>query len=619
MDINNINRDRDTSGLGPIEYDQSKVPQLSRKYSSDIRSKIYGKDVRESIARGVEYAGLVASESKSLANSADSIAKDTQSRFDRQIHGSTNDNEVIDARGSFDILGHRFTFNELNARPFRNVEAYGVQGNTGNDLQDVINSLEEGYHYIFPKGEYSIRGQTDGVADGMRVKNDTTYEFKHGAELKVMTNSSENYNGILIENAQNFEIINSRVIGDRYEHDYTSGGTHERGAGVMIRGNSKGRIINPYSESTTGDGIDIIAGTGSDIYIENPQTKNVRRNGISVESADKLRIVYGDLDYTSGTNPQAGLDIEPFADYCILNDVRIVGLKTHGSGRRGLMVAGLSYLDSYNIVLDDCVFDGIEFGRTFFSGYNFKGRNIEINRPHINGKFGIRSWDSAPHAVINDPVFKLQSDELIYSAINLKRTNAISNAPFGALKVFRARILNSKSEVQYPISLDVNEALPENRSIGATEIEVVENNIGGIPIIFSDVTNINMPDFKVKVANNKVDYSSGTGELAVLVGQHITNDTATQLTRINLYNEINKRMLGTLITVENTGAPIQINAARLYNVSDESYKIYPFNSQKIRCDIYGGKIKLRYGKIPKTEKPAFFVEEIIGPWKEVTT
>ena len=619
MDWNNINRDRDTSCLGPIEYDQSQVPALIRKHADNVRTKTYGQEVREAQARNAEIAGLISSEAEIKANDADLLSKDTQNRFDRQIAGSTNDNEVIDARGDFNILGHRFNFNELNARPFRNVEAYDAQGDTGNDVQDIINNLEEGYHYIFPKGVYSVRGQTDGVADGLRVKSNTTYEFKPGAELKVMTNSSENYNGILIENAQNFELINPRVIGDRNEHDYSSGGTHERGAGVMIRGNSKGRIINPHVENTTGDGIDIITGTGSDIYIENPQTNNVRRNGVSVESADKLRIMYGNLDYTNGTDPQAGIDIEPFANYCILNDIRIVGLKTIGSGRRGLMLAGLSYLDSYNIVIDDCVFDGIEFGRTFFSGYNFKDRNIEINRPHINGKFGIRSWDSAPHAVINDPVFKLQSDELIYSAINLKRTNAISNAPFGALKIFGGRILNSKSEVQYPISLDVNEALPENRSIGATEIEIDENNIGGIPITLSDVANINMPNLKVKVANNKVDYSSGTGELAVLVGQHITNNTATQLTYVNLYNDLNRRMLETTITVECTGAPIQINGARLYSSSDESYKIYPFNSQKIRCDIYGGKIKLRYGKIQKTGNPAFFVEEIVGSWKEVTT
>ncbi len=67
MDWNNINTDRDTSGLGPIEYDQSRVPNLIRKYADDVRTKTYGQEVREAQARNAEYAGLIASEANSKA------------------------------------------------------------------------------------------------------------------------------------------------------------------------------------------------------------------------------------------------------------------------------------------------------------------------------------------------------------------------------------------------------------------------------------------------------------------------------------------------------------------------------------------------------------------------
>ena len=112
MDWNNINRDRDTSGLGPIEYDQSKVPHLIRKHADNVRTKTYGQEVREAQARNAEYAGLIASEAESKATNADLLSKDTQNRFNDQIAGNTDINEVIDARRpsggeSFETLGER--------------------------------------------------------------------------------------------------------------------------------------------------------------------------------------------------------------------------------------------------------------------------------------------------------------------------------------------------------------------------------------------------------------------------------------------------------------------------------------------------------------------------------
>ena len=101
MDWNNINRDIDTSGLGPIEYDQSKVPTLIRKHADDVRTKTYGQEVREAQARNAEYAGLIASEAKKTANNADTLSKDTQNRFKDQIEGTTNSDEIIDARRPF--------------------------------------------------------------------------------------------------------------------------------------------------------------------------------------------------------------------------------------------------------------------------------------------------------------------------------------------------------------------------------------------------------------------------------------------------------------------------------------------------------------------------------------
>ena len=117
LDWNNINTDRDTSGLGPIEYDQSKVPPLVRKYADNVRTKTYGQENRESIARTSEYTGLIASEAEAKANEAGLLSQDTQNRFNDQISGTTNSDEVIDARRPMDgeaytTLGERLNEND---------------------------------------------------------------------------------------------------------------------------------------------------------------------------------------------------------------------------------------------------------------------------------------------------------------------------------------------------------------------------------------------------------------------------------------------------------------------------------------------------------------------------
>ena len=125
MDWNNINRDRDTSGLGPIEYDQTKVPALIKKHADNVRTKTYGQEVREAQARNAEYAGLIASEAESKATNADLLSKDTQNRFKDQIEGTTNSDEVIDAR-----------------RPFGS-ESYTTLGERLNDSDNKIKETED--------------------------------------------------------------------------------------------------------------------------------------------------------------------------------------------------------------------------------------------------------------------------------------------------------------------------------------------------------------------------------------------------------------------------------------------------------------------------------------------
>lgn len=96
MDWNNINRDRDTSGLGPIEYDQSKVPELIRKHADNVRTKTYGQEVREAQARNAEMAGLIASEAVDISNETKGRQDTVETQFN-SVQQELTDKDVISA------------------------------------------------------------------------------------------------------------------------------------------------------------------------------------------------------------------------------------------------------------------------------------------------------------------------------------------------------------------------------------------------------------------------------------------------------------------------------------------------------------------------------------------
>lgn len=104
-------RDPTENGF-PDDYDQSKVDSRVAIRAKAVREKQKGVDVRGALAQGVEIAGAIAGESVQSAIDARAIAKDTQSRFNDQISGATNSNEVIDARrplggNAYQTLGQR--------------------------------------------------------------------------------------------------------------------------------------------------------------------------------------------------------------------------------------------------------------------------------------------------------------------------------------------------------------------------------------------------------------------------------------------------------------------------------------------------------------------------------
>ena len=203
MNWNNINTDRDTSGLGPIEYDQSKVPSLIRKHADDVRTKTYGQEVREAQARNAEYAGLVANEGNIIAKDASIIAKDTQNRFSDQIAGTTNSDEVIDARRPLGGIVYATLKDRLESLSNTvNVADFGAIGDGVVDdsdaIQNAIDSASENTTIYFPNGIYKLT--TPVLSDRSNVSfdgNGSTFLWEGTADLGL--DNANNHNRGAIE------------------------------------------------------------------------------------------------------------------------------------------------------------------------------------------------------------------------------------------------------------------------------------------------------------------------------------------------------------------------------------------------------------------------------------
>lgn len=194
-------KDEDLKELGPVEYDQSKVPEVSKKHAENVRRKVYLPDMTESFARGVEYAGLIANEAESKANNSDLLSKDTQNRFDRQIADSTYDDEVIDARDGEVNLYHR-------------LKSAGKTHNTIHDLRADEN-LAVG-DIVETKGYDEIG---DGCGQKYIVRSHTSYDVKRlvpgnvALWQQVVENETDD-GGILIklENGYTAELIRAQAV-----------------------------------------------------------------------------------------------------------------------------------------------------------------------------------------------------------------------------------------------------------------------------------------------------------------------------------------------------------------------------------------------------------------------
>lgn len=341
------------------------IPTLIKQMAHKIRTEIYGKDVRESIAKSMEVTGETAEEARKRS-------LEQLDRVDTLIGENPQPSEVVDARGGFSILRDRL--NSVDSR----IEAtvYFIEPNM---TQEEINQALQSYKHIrFLKGVYIVDPR-----DSILPQSNQIIEFEPGAEIKATGVSTNTYQILKIVNTENLTILGGLITGERDSHTGTGG---EWGHGVHMENNKNLTIRKMTVRDCWGDGFYHLSGENT--HLDNVEADNNRRNNISVISGNVVIMDSPKLTRANGAPPQAGIDLEPNLDGEVMKGIIINNpvFENNAQNDIGMLLDKLTSEDTIDIEINNPVSINKEVSQPAMIAISGIRANLK-GKININGGF----------------------------------------------------------------------------------------------------------------------------------------------------------------------------------------------------------------------------------------
>lgn len=348
------------------------IPETIKKLANDIRTKIYGREVRESLAKGIEEAGDIANLADIKADAAVEQVRNIQAQVDQLVVEGDSSVEAaqarVDADGNvFTTLKERLDTKEtqfaneigiLNKKTdgIVSVKEYGAKGDgVTDDTLAIQNALNQNGTVVFESGKTYL--VTDCLLIGDNIKKIDGCSAKIIFTREQQGSSSSNINSLF--NA--FDRKSSLAI-ENIVLQYT--GTFDFG----------------YSYTGLVNGIDIRSSNGfSGLYIKNVEAFGFNRAGIQIAL---------DGNYIKNV----------VIENCYLHHNRVAGV-------------WFGYVDGMKVVNCDLTYNGIETDNA--TGYGCAGikdcysKNVVIqgNNASYNYRKGI-DFHSGYNCVITGNICK---------------------------------------------------------------------------------------------------------------------------------------------------------------------------------------------------------------------
>lgn len=212
-----------------------------------------------------------------------------------------------------------------------------------NSLQSLfaLTSAETNNRVVIKEGEYWIA--TDSVnLTGVPIRSNTIVEIE--GTIRLRPNREERSYIFGVEKCENVIITGGGIIiGDKDEHLGTKG---QWGMGVAIFGSTNVQVSNLHISNCWGDCI-YVAKDSKNVYVENCDLQNSRRQGISVVGCDGFFVKNSKISKVKGSLPEYGIDLEPNTNRIVQNV--IIENVTIEDCQGGILTCG----SAENAVVDD--------------------------------------------------------------------------------------------------------------------------------------------------------------------------------------------------------------------------------------------------------------------------
>lgn len=250
---------------------------------------------------------------------------------------------------------------------------YGVVGDGATDDAAALNSLLSSAA-TFGASVTLAQGSTVLISSATVIVPTGTQLNLNGATIKSnLPGAADRL--ITVSGASNVHIFGGTLDGN--SPAWTGAATEQR-HNLLIQNSSIVTIRKVYSKSAHGDGIYVgdQNGYSSDVYLERVTADANWRNGMSISHVSGFVAVGCIFKNSTGTNPQAGVDIEPNSGSVVCENIKFIACTFSGNKHFGFLVA-FAYAQTAhqgNIDLIGCttVSNGLA-NDTFGGGVNLRG------------------------------------------------------------------------------------------------------------------------------------------------------------------------------------------------------------------------------------------------------
>tara|TARA_R110002049_G_scaffold2235_1_gene16335 strand:- start:13763 stop:15706 length:1944 start_codon:yes stop_codon:yes gene_type:complete len=203
--------------------------------------------------------------------------------------------------------------------------------------------------------------------EAINIPSDFNLVMTDNTYLRVFPNNVPKYVLLAVRDVSNVTITGGNLYGDRDDHDYSGGGTHEWGHVFALKAAVNVIIDGIYISNGSGDGIDISSlgftfqpdyKPTNNIIIKNCVLDSNRRNNMSITDGFNITVIENEFlnasintSFSTGIAPGFAMDIEAertrdtngdLVYYQIAKDIKILNNIERGS-RKGAFTVFLGY------------------------------------------------------------------------------------------------------------------------------------------------------------------------------------------------------------------------------------------------------------------------------------